>query len=121
ESQYGQTKARIAQLQSLLSEHDSKEQRLGSVLDPAQVADRLRRLGEILAANNPTQGNIELSHHIDRIACFADGKVILRTTPLGIFDGGVQLLRRSQDGGVAASIGGGAGSVAQVQPRRRAP
>lgn len=121
EHQYGQTKARVAQLQQLQKEHDSKEERLHYVLDPRLVVDRLRRLGEVLASNNPTQGNIELSRHIDRIECFADGKVVLRTTPLGIFDGSVQLLRRTPGGSdTEAGVNGLSRPVTQVQPRRRA-
>jgi len=121
ESQYGQTKARSAQLQTLLAEHDSKEERLHRMFDPRQVVGGLQRLGEVLAGNNPTQGNIELSHHIDRIECFADGNVVLRTTPLGIFDGGVQLLRRPHEGSSKeAEVNGSSRPVPQVQPRRRA-
>lgn len=119
ESQYGLTRARIAQLQKLLAEHDSKEERLRQVLDPRQVVERLRRLGEVLAGNNPTQGNIELSRHIDRIECFADGKVVLRSTPLGIFDGGVALLRRAR-GDTEAPTNEAEKPLAQVKPRRRA-
>jgi hypothetical protein len=121
ENQYGHTKVRIAQLQNLMSEHASKDERLHNILDPEQVVDRLRRLGDIMAGNNPTQGNIELSHHIDRINCFAEGKVVLRSTPLGIFDGAVQLLRRPQGSGdLQPGANGSLGPMAQVQPRRRA-
>ncbi|MBL8792400.1 MAG: recombinase family protein [Planctomycetia bacterium] len=122
ENQYGQTKARLAQLQQLLADQAGKEGYMCRMLDPDLVVDRLRRLGEVLAGNNPTQGNIELSRHVERIACFADGQVVLRSTPLGIFDGGVQWLRRPQGGsGATAAVKGVSGPVAQVQPRRRAP
>lgn len=121
EGQYGQTKARIAHLQKLLVEHANKEERLQRILDPCQVVDQLRRLGEVLAGNNPTQGNIELSRHIDRIECFADGKVVLRSTLLGIFDGAVPLLRRARGGGDRdAPTNGSDKPLAQVKPRRRA-
>jgi hypothetical protein len=40
-----------------------------------------------LARNNPTLGNLELSMHIDRIDCYDDGKVVLRTCKLGAVRG----------------------------------
>lgn len=121
ENQYGQTKARIAQLQTLLSQHASKAQRVEQVFDPRVVVERLHRLDEVLAGNNPTQGNIELSYHIERIESFEDGKIVLRTTPLGIFDGAVELLRRPlKDGADVEPTSHQYDAVAQVKPRRRA-
>ncbi len=101
EGQYGQSKARIAQLQNLIAEHENKAQRVQQAFDPRLVVDRLQRLSDVLAGSNPTEGNIELSRHVEKIECFDDGKVVLRTTPLGIFDGAVQLLRRPMNDGTA--------------------
>jgi DNA-binding CsgD family transcriptional regulator len=47
------------------------------------VVDRLNRLGDVLASNNATLANLELSMHIDRVTCYADGKIIMRTCKLG--------------------------------------
>ncbi|MFL5330266.1 MAG: hypothetical protein ACJ8C4_15300 [Gemmataceae bacterium] len=47
------------------------------------VADRLNRLADTLAAEDPTRTNLELSLHIDRVIAFKDGRVVVRTCRLG--------------------------------------
>ena len=48
-----------------------------------QVAAQLTRLADLLGGDNPSCGNLELSMHIDRIDCFQDDKVDIRTCKLG--------------------------------------
>jgi hypothetical protein len=71
------------------------------------VLSRVEKLADVLAANNPTMGNLELSFHIDRIDCFSDGRVEMRTCKLGALTGAADLVA-DYDGGqarvVAASI-----------------
>ncbi len=57
-----------------------------------QVASRVARLADVLAADDPTRGNLELSLHIDRITCFRDDRVQLRMCKLGIIPDAVELL-----------------------------
>ena len=59
---------------------------------PQQVVNRLDRLANVLAANDPTRGNLELSLHIDRIICYRDDRVTLRMCKLGIMPDAVELL-----------------------------
>jgi DNA invertase Pin-like site-specific DNA recombinase len=51
--------------------------------DPVAVVDRLNRFTEVLAFDNPSRLNLELSLHIDAIRCFPDGRVVVRTCKLG--------------------------------------
>jgi hypothetical protein len=53
------------------------------VLDESEVLARIHTLSDVLANNNPTRGNLELSPHIDRITCSRDGSVELRVCKLG--------------------------------------
>jgi lambda repressor-like predicted transcriptional regulator len=117
EAQYGQAKSRILQLDGLLAEHCELQSRLDKVLEPQQVLDGLQRLADVLSVGNPTRGNLELSLHVDRIDCFADGTVVMRTNKLGMFEGATELLRQPQKPNGA---NGHNGQAAQVHPRRRA-
>ena len=65
------------------------------LLDPRQVLERMNRLAEVLASGNVTFGNLELGRHIDRIAAYPDGHVVMRTNKLGVFEGASVLLSRS--------------------------
>jgi DNA-directed RNA polymerase specialized sigma24 family protein len=76
----------------LLNQNDRQDQRLTTIFDPAQVYERLEHLDRVLARNNPTLGNLELSMHIDRIDCYDDGKVVMRTCKLGTMSGAVDFL-----------------------------
>ncbi|MEJ7636882.1 MAG: hypothetical protein WKF75_02550 [Singulisphaera sp.] len=83
------------------------------------MVDQLHRLGEVLAGYNPTVGNLELSRHIERIETFPDGRVVLRGTLMGLFEGAAGLLGRGET--VEAGDGGPmpANGFAPVVPRRR--
>ena len=71
---------------------DSVRDRL---INPKAVIDALRGLDDVLAGENPTLGNLELSKHIDAVDCHADGKVVLRGTMLGVLGEGAILLTRT--------------------------
>ena len=53
-------------------------------LDSSTVLKKMERLSDILAGSNPSLVNIELSLHIDKILCKADGTVTVRFCKLGL-------------------------------------
>ena len=65
------------------------------LINPKVAINALRGLHEVLAGENPTLGNLELSKHIDRVDCYADGKVVLHGTMLGVLGEGAILLTRT--------------------------
>jgi hypothetical protein len=83
---------RQQEIEHSLETLENQRRQVQQVIEPQQVADRLGRLAEVLASDNPARGNLELSSHIDRIACFADGKVVVRTCKLGALAGAAELL-----------------------------
>jgi hypothetical protein len=89
---------------------------LQGVLDPAKVLESLKRLDDVLGKDNATLANLELARHIERIDCYADGRVVLRGTYLGLFEGAVELLSGSSDG--AVEDGAAEALYGQVRPRR---
>ena len=101
-----------------LAELDALRRRTGTVVEAQQVVDRLNRLAEVLATQNPSRTNLELSLHIDTIRCYQDGRVVVRTCKLGALAGSRELLAQSQD---IPAEGTSADSAAMVaKPRRRA-
>jgi hypothetical protein len=87
------------------------------VFDSQQVIRRLQNLSEVLMGTNPTLVNLELTRHIERIDCYPDGRVVLRGTLLGLFEGSVELLSR-QEAPVDA-VANSVESYGKVKPRRR--
>jgi uncharacterized protein (DUF433 family) len=75
-----------------------------------------------MATNNPTMGNIELSLHIDRIDCFSDGSVAMRTCKLGSLADVVPLLVTDDDTATDCEVKREVhhDGTTQVTPRRRA-
>lgn len=92
---YEQAKARQAELEAQVEGDRALGEHLGRALDPRVVVEQLHRLGDVLAGHNPTLGNLELSRHIDHVLCHPDGRVEMRGTWLGVFDGAVHLLSRT--------------------------
>lgn len=92
---YEQAKLRKQQLEDDAQAGHALHRYVEAMLDPRIVIGQLQKLGEILAAFNPTLVNLELSKHIEKIACFPDGKIEMRGTLLGLFDGAVDLLSRT--------------------------
>lgn len=94
-ARYERAKARQTELESEAQSDGALDDHLGRALDPCVVVDHLHCLGEVLAGHNPTLGNLELSRHVEHILCFPDGRVEMRGTWLGAFDGAVHLLGRT--------------------------
>jgi len=118
EAQMNNAVTRLREIELLRSEEDARTRRVNTLVDSCAVVERLERLADVLAAHNPTLANIELAQHIDRINCFADGRVVLRTCRLGILADAVDLLatydQPNEGGPVELS------PIKQIQPRRLA-
>ena len=84
--------ARAGEIEHALEEADARENCAEQVIDEDEVIRRLTRLGDVVAGNCPTLGNLELSLHIDRIVCHKDGSIVMRTCKLGSFTGALDLL-----------------------------
>ena len=90
---------------------------------PSRCSIASDSLPEVLALNNPTRGNLELSLHIDRIDCFQDGTdrhadLQARCPGRRRRDACHGRRRRQCPGAAPAESNGGA--AAQATPRRRA-
>ena len=94
ERMYEESRLRQQELQRIVAHERALQQHIEETLDPKLMLEKLEQLSEILARYNPTLGNLELSRHIERIDCFPDGRVVLRGTVLGVFEGADQLLGR---------------------------
>jgi hypothetical protein len=116
EAQYNEAIERIEDIDIALAEKSAHENVLADVIAPSAVEEQLSRLAEVLAKNNPSMGNIELAHHIDRIDCFGSGKIVVRTCTLGVVAGAVDFLA-NQNGSQGRNAVSQAG-VRRVKPRR---
>jgi DNA invertase Pin-like site-specific DNA recombinase len=97
EVRYGQAKQRQQELLQSVAARQALQEHFDRTLDAKAVIAALQRLSDILAGHNPTLGNLELSKHIDVISCHADGRVEMRGTLLGLFEGAVELLNRGEE------------------------
>jgi site-specific DNA recombinase len=118
EARFARAKQLQQELQERIGAETAMQQHLDMMLDARQVIDQLHRLGEVLAGHNPTLGKLELSKHIDRIDCFVDGRVEMRGTLLGLFEGAVELLTR-EGPPLPAPAPEQTGEFAPAKPRRR--
>jgi DNA invertase Pin-like site-specific DNA recombinase len=89
------------------TQHEARSLEL--VLDTEKVLENLQQLHDVLAGGNVTDGNAELSLHVEGIYCFANGEIQMRTCKLGLFAGALEMLSRSElppvaRGGVKAGI-----------------
>ncbi len=94
EAEWEKALARQQEIEGFLAGREHHHQRVEDVLDSKQALDCLGRLPEVLPLNNPTLGNLELSLHIDRIDCFQDGKIVMRTRKLGALTGTLEMLAK---------------------------
>jgi predicted transcriptional regulator len=101
-----------------LAEAEAQRRQVRAVVDAQQVVDRLNRLGEVLAGQNASRTNLELSLHIDAIRCYQDGRAVVRTCKLGALTGGSDLLTDPE--GVAPQQIVAEGEAMKAKPRRRA-
>ena len=67
----------LAQLEYVFASREIK-------LDHQKVRESMSRLSDVLAGENPSLTNIELSLHIDKIVCCPDGTVTVRFCKLGL-------------------------------------
>jgi uncharacterized protein (DUF433 family) len=105
-------------LEAVVDEDRHKAEQIEELLDPKQVICRLKRLADVLAGDNVTLGNLELSFFIDRIDCYADGRVVLRTCKLGaLVDSVSQFVDHSRYVQPATQ---GSNGTHVARPRRRA-
>jgi len=119
EADWERALARQHEIEALLATMRNYQDRVKEILDPQLVLDRLDKLPQVLALNNPTLGNLELSLHIDRIDCFEDGRVVMRTCKLGALAETRDLLK--QDTGQAQAAGTQRTNKSKrATPRRRA-
>jgi DNA invertase Pin-like site-specific DNA recombinase len=118
EGRYAQAKRRQQELRQGVAAEKAMQDHLDRTLEVGQVIARLHRLGEVLGGYNPTLGNLELSKHIERIVCSADGRVEMSGTLLGLFEGAVELLSR-EERGPAPPPQTPPGGFPAVKPRRR--
>lgn len=119
EADWEKALARQHEIEAILAEMENCQQRVEESLDPQLVLDRLAKLPQVLALNNPTSGNLELSLHIDRIDCYEDGRIVMRTCKLGALADACDLLK--QDGVVPRHASNQDNNgVPRATPRRRA-
>ena len=102
----------------LLAQADAEAQQAERFVDPQLVVDRINRLGDVLASSNPSLGNLELSMHIDRIDCFQDGRVIMRTCRLGILADAIEMFA-DNDSEPSRAKSTDVADSSRVKPRRR--
>jgi hypothetical protein len=92
EADYTAALERKTEIDAIMAESEARQRQATQLISEEEVLDRLNRLASVLADNNPTLGNLELSLHIDRIDCFDDGKVVMRTCKLAGLNDMVDLL-----------------------------
>ncbi len=80
---FKQAQQRINEIQHQLSTLASATQIRETLVDPERVAERLARLGEVLAGGAASAVNLELAQHLEGIHCYRDGRVVLRSCQLG--------------------------------------
>jgi lambda repressor-like predicted transcriptional regulator len=92
---YQQAEQREQEINLQLERHQKREAYAEQVLSPELVLDSLNRLDDVLAGDNATRSNLELSLHIDRIDCFSDGHVKMKMCKLGAFPECLEFLKYS--------------------------
>jgi predicted DNA-binding protein (UPF0251 family) len=83
---------RLLEIEDELRRESVCERSAQEAVDAEAALERLERLADILQEECPTLANLELSMHIDRIDCRADGRAVLRTCKLGSTPGALDLL-----------------------------
>ena len=117
-AEYIKVKKRKEELELSLDRQKTLESYAQRILDPKKVIEGLRHLDEILASSSPTLTNLELSRHIERIDCYPDGRVVMRGTRLGLFEGAINLLTRDNSTPSADSLTASSKFTPTVSRRR---
>jgi len=120
DQQYSTAQIRIREIEGEIMGLKSMDYQVGRAIDPVRIAEKLSQLQDLLASQNPTAVNVELSKHIEGIYCSNDGVVTIRICKLGALGEGVNLIPRqcglssnpefSQDPSICVAV-----------PRRRTP
>ncbi len=92
EAEFNQAIVRKQQVETELAGLNHEARRADEMLDVDAAVERLLRLDAVLARGNPTEMNVELARHVEQIAVHPDGRVIVRTHWLGLFEGLTELL-----------------------------
>lgn len=92
ENEMAEASMREAQISQELNALEGTLDRVDALLDPRRVLECLHRLDEVLRKGNPSATNVELARHIDRIEVTPDGKVLMYTYKLGLFEGLIEIL-----------------------------
>lgn len=117
---YEHATARESEIIQELKRREDRQQYLQNIFAPSLVLDCLNRLDQVLAGDNATLGNMELSLHIDRIDCFDDGHIEMRVCRLGALAECVELLSTEGDEGSAAEADSSPqNKTGEITPRRR--
>lgn len=121
DEEYGTVLERILELESHRNERMARQAHAAQLVGERDVLERLQRLSDVLAGGDPTFGNIELALHIERIDCFHDERVVMKTCKLrGLYEV-VDLLVDAELPLVIIEPESDGASVAYVaNPRRRA-
>src|SRR5207248_1546919 len=83
ESDLAHNAEQIQEVNNKLTMLDRQRQQVHSLVNPQQIIQRLNNLAQLLASDNPTRSNLELSQHIDVISCNENGRVRVRMCRLG--------------------------------------
>ncbi len=124
ESESASAQKRIEEIDEAILVNESREQRACDAVDADAVLQRLRMLSDVLANYGPTRANLELSLHIDRLVCYSDGRIEMRTCKLGALPEVAELLldlkpNRESQSCVANGQSGQAKGTRGKGPRRR--
>ena len=118
---------RSEEIDAQLAEASAGDRSVDELFDLAAAARRLVRLEKVLASDDATLVNLELSQYLDRIECDRDGCVMVRTCKLGAFPDALNALLAKFESASSPPNCGRAGdadpdqpSVLQSAPRRRA-
>lgn len=94
---------RIAEIDERLASRAKRVRRVDDLVSPSKVMERLDRLAELLASQEPTMANLELSLHIDRISCSQNGVATVRLCRLGVLTEAIGLLAEGATTGLTAN------------------
>jgi predicted DNA-binding protein (UPF0251 family) len=121
EAEWAAAEDRIQQIEQVFSKAEHRDDIAKQVLDQSEVLKRLLTLSDVLANNNPTRGNMELSLHVDRITCSPDGSVELRLCKLGSLPDAIQTLAEMKPKEDSQLLINNGQDPNQKNPRRTGP
>lgn len=83
EREFEAAQQRVQEIEDELRTQTERRDAVTESVDPETVLEYVRRLSDVLTEECPTLGNLELSLHVERIDCYRDGQVEMRTCKLG--------------------------------------